>query len=166
MGFIVYLIVAFIFAFVISNWAESKGLPARPAFWVSLLLSPLLGILYVVASKPNQEAVETRMITTGGHQKCPACAEVIKAEARKCRFCGTEIVRPVAAEMPKEVIGLVPAKVAAKVEGTPYKADDEEQKAGRLCRNCARLGNRSNFCGVHRQTVLWTDTCAAFEPKV
>ena len=50
-------------------------------------------LLFVVAlpvlllSKPNEEALVRR----GTARKCPHCAEVVRPDARVCRFCGRDL---------------------------------------------------------------------------
>ena len=61
-------------------YADRKGRSAVGFFFLSLLLSPLLGFVLVAASRPNHEKM--------GLRKCPQCAEFVKNEALKCRFCG------------------------------------------------------------------------------
>lgn len=48
-------------------------------FLISVILSPLCGLIAVLLSKP-------------GGKKCPACAETVKMEAKKCRHCGYELL--------------------------------------------------------------------------
>jgi hypothetical protein len=52
---------------------------------LSLVLSPLLGLILVFVTKPN------------GLRKCPACAEKVKLEATKCKHCGSALEAPPAA---------------------------------------------------------------------
>lgn len=43
---------------------------------------------------------EADMLASGDYRKCPACAELIKSEAKVCRFCRTDIAVPVGAVGP------------------------------------------------------------------
>jgi hypothetical protein len=45
----------------------------------------------VKETETNQN-ITAQKIVSGELKKCPHCAEVIKAEARVCRFCGRDIV--------------------------------------------------------------------------
>lgn len=77
-------------------YASSKGLSGFAHFFGSLLFSPLLGFLSAAIASPNKKVIETRLISGGENKKCPHCAEIIKAEARVCRFCGREVAAAVA----------------------------------------------------------------------
>jgi hypothetical protein len=68
-----------------------KGNSFTEAFLISLLLSPLIGIVVALVQKPNEVGIEKERLQTGASKKCPFCAEVIKKEARVCRYCGRDI---------------------------------------------------------------------------
>lgn len=52
--------------------------------FLSLILSPIIGFLIVLGSKPD----EKYLLKSKHLKKCPACAELIKSEATKCKHCG------------------------------------------------------------------------------
>ena len=41
---------------------------------------------------PNRAEDERLMLGSGEYRKCPECAEIIRSEAKKCRFCGEVFV--------------------------------------------------------------------------
>ena len=51
-------------------------------FIISIAFSPLVGLIFVLLSAPT------------GVKKCPKCAELVKNEAVKCRYCGTALELP------------------------------------------------------------------------
>jgi hypothetical protein len=48
-------------------------------FFLSLFLTPIVGFIWIAVGRANPERQ--------GLRKCPVCAELIKSEALKCRFC-------------------------------------------------------------------------------
>ena len=90
------------FSVVVGIVATKRNRSGALWFFLSLIFSPLLAGLFVLAlgdSKPPSryhagQFVETepRSKTFGPilEKKCPDCAEIVKADARICRFCRHE----------------------------------------------------------------------------
>jgi Uncharacterised protein family UPF0547 len=66
--------------------ARSKGYGFFP-WWLYGSLLFIIAIVHVLLIKPNAGHLERQAISAGG-KKCPMCAEIVKADAKICRFCG------------------------------------------------------------------------------
>lgn len=78
--------------------APKKGLSTGLWFVLSLLFS-FLALIALVLWPRNQAQLDKQALAWGHARKCPACAELVKPEAQRCRYCGQDL-EPIAAAAP------------------------------------------------------------------
>lgn len=88
--FVFVLLIWIVFGAIGGMIMSNKGQSGCGGFALGFLLGPL-GLVIALVMPTDHKTLEHRSLQTGDTRKCPACAEVIKVEARKCRFCGTDV---------------------------------------------------------------------------
>lgn len=80
---------------IVCAWAagviyDAKGRMKGNGQGLGCLLGPL-GVLIALAVPENRKGIEERELASGQKKKCPFCAELIRTEARVCRYCGRDV---------------------------------------------------------------------------
>lgn len=83
--FITQVILGFVFV-VLANMSGATGLQTG---WAGFA-APALALLFAFGMKSADE-IASEQGSFRGLKKCPQCAESIKAEALKCKHCGSQI---------------------------------------------------------------------------
>lgn len=72
--------------------ASSKNRHGFGYFLLSMVLSPLIGLILTIALPSLAANGAPSGPTSATHVKCPDCAELILIEARVCKHCGCRLV--------------------------------------------------------------------------
>ena len=88
----VLVVLWLIFAIMVALFAKSKGHSGILYFFISVVLSPLIGFIIALVISPGVEKIEEKALSTGSMKKCPNCAELVKAEAKVCKHCSGELI--------------------------------------------------------------------------
>lgn len=79
------------FAGLIAGRARDKGRNWTAFFILTVLISPVITWLIVESIQPLKSNIDDSGGLDYETKKCPYCAEEVKAEATKCKHCGSHI---------------------------------------------------------------------------
>lgn len=103
----------FIFAVLVGLYAGNKGRSGIGFFFLSLILSPLIGFIIAAFSSPIRE----KHIDLSGLKRCPVCAEYVQGEALICRFCRYEFVPGITFQAPNAIASQVAPDLPRPLDG-------------------------------------------------
>ena len=78
-----------VFSALVGFFAGQRGRSGLGWFLFSLILSPLLGLLFVAVLTDKKAAAGPSPKT---HVRCPDCRELVLKDARKCKHCGCALL--------------------------------------------------------------------------
>ena len=85
-----YVTIWFVCGLIAAYVYANKGRSPITAFLVGLLFGPI-GVILALLTSPNHAKLEQSQIASGQQKKCPHCAELIRSDARFCRYCQREV---------------------------------------------------------------------------
>ena len=101
---IVWLILSIILGILVGMFASSKGHSGIGFFFISVLLSPLIGFTIALVVNPSKAVTDARAVESGELRKCPYCAELVKNAAKVCRHCQRDLPSPSELEVQKRTM--------------------------------------------------------------
>lgn len=90
---IMVIVMWLVFAILVGVYASSKGRSGFGFFLIAIILSPLIGLIIALVVAPNNKVIDDKALDSGDMKKCPHCAELVKAEAKICKHCQSELTQ-------------------------------------------------------------------------
>jgi hypothetical protein len=150
---LIWLLFGIVTAVVMNN----KGRSSCAGFALGFLLGPF-GLIIALVLSGNRAAQEREELQSGTHKRCPYCAELIRLEATKCRYCGSTLERPMDAELSGQLrfstaeLEVYRDEQLAALESVIAEGDASTQ--ARVCETICRKIGRQHFAGPPREFLV------------
>jgi hypothetical protein len=82
-----------IMSMIAGSIADAKGRSAVGFFLLAFFFTPLVGVACAVLADRNPEHDRALGLASGTLRQCPQCAEAVRSEALKCRYCLSDLPR-------------------------------------------------------------------------
>lgn len=82
------IVIWVLLAITVAYLASRRGHSALFAFFMSILVSPMLWGAFEMIRKRDADANEGPTAGSRAMKKCPACAKLVSAEMMTCGYCG------------------------------------------------------------------------------
>ncbi|MBA1179535.1 hypothetical protein G7008_03360 [Pseudomonas psychrotolerans] len=88
------LVFFYLFFCALAAWmAAKRGRSIILYLMMAVIFSPLVSILVLLVAGKSETGMEQKALSNG-FKRCPACAELVRREAKICKHCGTDLGPP------------------------------------------------------------------------